>query len=206
MSLSRHCCTTKKRCKLQVIAGVSCFINYFNYVTVKEKYMPKNSDSKLSALEQYKVAIDTRNLEIGLFWQRSNYFLVLNAALALGFFKVEEGKFSVLLAVFGIFVSIIWFRVNLGSKFWQSRWEQRLKLKEEEIASDLNYYSADWDLIYKDVKDNLEYSSKNNGWVRRWIDRETLNKPSVSYNMILLSIIFQIGWILLVVLEFITSS
>ena len=168
--------------------------------------MPKNSDSKLSALEQYKVAIDTRNLEIGLFWQRSNYFLVLNAALALGFFKVEEGKFSVLLAVFGIFVSIIWFRVNLGSKFWQSRWEQRLKLKEEEIASDLNYYSADWDLIYKDVKDNLEYSSKNNGWVRRWIDRETLNKPSVSYNMILLSIIFQIGWILLVVLEFITSS
>lgn len=31
-------------------------------------------------------ALDTRNFEISLYWQRSNYFLVLNTALAVGFF------------------------------------------------------------------------------------------------------------------------
>ena len=34
--------------------------------------------------ELYKIAIQTRNLELGFFWQRSNYFLVLNTALATG--------------------------------------------------------------------------------------------------------------------------
>jgi hypothetical protein len=33
-------------------------------------------------LEAYRTALATRNLEINLFWQRSNYFLVLNTAIA----------------------------------------------------------------------------------------------------------------------------
>ncbi|HEY4679149.1 MAG TPA: hypothetical protein VIJ01_18425 [Candidatus Angelobacter sp.] len=40
--------------------------------------------------DAYKVLIDTRNLEINLFWQRSNYFLVLNTGLAIGFFNIKE--------------------------------------------------------------------------------------------------------------------
>jgi hypothetical protein len=33
-------------------------------------------------LEAYRVAKEARNLEIALFWQRSNYFLVLSTAIA----------------------------------------------------------------------------------------------------------------------------
>jgi len=37
----------------------------------------------------YKTLLDTRNLEINLFWQRSNYFLVLNTGIAFGFFNLK---------------------------------------------------------------------------------------------------------------------
>src|SRR3972149_10785499 len=48
-----------------------------------------NQDSKqaLVGKDAYKFAYDTRNFEISLFWQRSNYFLVLNTAIALAFFS-----------------------------------------------------------------------------------------------------------------------
>src|SRR5947209_15698697 len=91
-----------------------------------------NNNIKLSLEKKdlYKVALDTRNFEISLFWQRSNYFLVLNSALALGFFNLREQKYGLFMAIFGIIVSWLWFCVNLGSKFWQSRWEQKLSIIE----------------------------------------------------------------------------
>ncbi|ENN6985946.1 hypothetical protein ACAB91_004506 [Vibrio parahaemolyticus] len=49
--------------------------------------------SAIDDLEAYKIALETRNMEIKLFWQRSNYFLALNAALALGFFRLTEGYY-----------------------------------------------------------------------------------------------------------------
>lgn len=107
----------------------------------------EESKSRLDGLEAYKIALETRNMEIGFFWQRSNYFLVLNAALAVGFFRLTENKYAILLATLGALVSFLWYRVNLGSKYWQSRWEHRLKLKEEEIAPNLQYFSADWGVI-----------------------------------------------------------
>jgi hypothetical protein len=84
----------------------------------------------LSGSEIYRTALETRNLEINLFWQRSNYFLVLNTALAVGFLNVKDGEYSLVLAIFGAIVSGLWFQVNLGSKYWQSRWEHRLSVVE----------------------------------------------------------------------------
>jgi hypothetical protein len=143
----------------------------------------------------YKIALDTRNFEISLFWQRSNYFLVLNSALALGFFNLKEQKYSLVMAIFGIIVSWLWFCINLGSKFWQSRWEQRLSFIENEIAPELKFFAADWDTIYHDVTQSLE-----GNWLRhlkRWF---VLKKPSVSNQMMWLSVCFMIGWTVLVLL------
>lgn len=64
--------------------------------------------------ELYKIAIQTRNLEIGMFWQRSNYFMVLNTAIAIGFFTQKGGSYGFLLAALGAIVSVLWFFVNLG--------------------------------------------------------------------------------------------
>src|SRR4051812_19960176 len=90
----------------------------------------ERDDPKLARdLEAFQTAYQTRNFEIGLFWQRSNYFLVLNTAIAAGFF-VADRSFRPLLCVLGGVVSALWLAVNLGSKFWQERWEHRLSIAE----------------------------------------------------------------------------
>src|ERR1017187_630870 len=90
-------------------------------------------------LAAYRVARETRNLEINLFWQRSNYFLVLSSAIALGFFS-KGPRHSTALAALGLVVGILWIAVNLGGKFWQSRWEYRLRLVEEQLRPNMNLF------------------------------------------------------------------
>lgn len=169
-----------------------------------ENKSPENSQNSKQVLEgkdAYKFAYDTRNFEISLFWQRSNYFLVLNSGLALGFFNLEKQKYALLLAGFGLFVSILWFCVNLGSKYWQSRWEHRLALFEKEIAPSLDFFAADPRTIQNDVKESLESGRGNKGYFRRWLDKLILKKPSVSYCMTLLSLSFCVGWVLLFIMR-----
>jgi hypothetical protein len=55
-------------------------------------------------LKVYRVAKEARNMEIGLFWQRSNYFLVLSTAIAAGFFSLRDAKYALPLASFGLVV------------------------------------------------------------------------------------------------------
>ncbi|OHU85382.1 MULTISPECIES: hypothetical protein [Pseudoalteromonas] len=161
----------------------------------------KENNEKVSGLEAYKIALETRNLEIGLFWQRSNYFLVLNAALAIGFFRLSDNKYSILLACLGAFVSFLWFRVNLGSKYWQARWEHRLNKKENEIASDLEFFSADSTTIQADVEASFSHGANTKGKFQKWLEQQALKKPSVSYNMTLLSLVFVATWGLLIIIK-----
>src|SRR5208337_3983956 len=112
----------------------------------------------------YKMAIDTRNFEISMFWQRSNYFLVLNSALALGFFNLQKPDnlrvYPLVFAGFGILVSYLWYQVNLGAKFWQARWEQRLLKVEEVLIPGAKFFAADYDTIYTDVENSLSLDPK----------------------------------------------
>ena len=155
-----------------------------------------NSPTKF---DLYKIALDTRNMEIGLFWQRSNYFLVLNTAAAAGFFLKAEEQYQLLLGLFGLAVSALWFGINLGSKFWQSRWEFRLREAEKALGNDVQYFSANWETINSDVKKSLECS--NHSDLRKNIDKLVLMKPSVSFIMTLLSILFIFLWLGLVIIS-----
>ena len=69
--------------------------------------------------ELLDIALETRNFEISLFWQRSNYFLILNTAISTGaLLKFSDQNYlSLILSVFGMLVSFLWIQVNLGSKF-----------------------------------------------------------------------------------------
>src|SRR5207248_3234570 len=61
---------------------------------------PSQDRADLSLVDAYKIALETRNLEINLFWQRSNYFLVLNTAIAVGFFaRGHRDKYSFMLGL-----------------------------------------------------------------------------------------------------------
>ena len=160
-----------------------------------------NDTTTPSKFDLYKIALDTRNMEIGLFWQRSNYFLVLNTATAIGFFLKATEKYQFLIGLFGLAVAVLWFAINLGSKFWQSRWEFRLKEAEKSLpnGADIQYFSASWETIYSDVGISLE-SSKHGKW-RKKIDQLVLLKPSVSFIMTLLSILFILLWLGLLIMS-----
>ncbi len=155
--------------------------------------MKNNENEVLNKFDLYKIALETRNFEISLFWQRSNYFLVLNTAIAIGFFVKANETFQIFLAIFGAIVSLLWFFINQGSKFWQSRWETRLKKVEDEISNEINFFSANFDTIQKDVEISINYSRHSK--IRQFFDKLILMKPSVSFMMTLLSLLFIVFWI-----------
>lgn len=142
----------------------------------------------------YKTVLDTRNFEISLFWQRSNYFLVLNSALAIGFFSQKPSPLTLLLSALGFLASLLWYFVMLGSKYWQSRWEDKLAELEKKIAPDLRAFAATRRETDDAVRRSLEAGS--HGGFHAWLDKQTLRKPSVSFHMTVLAFVFMIGWVL----------
>jgi hypothetical protein len=146
----------------------------------------------------YRTLLDTRNLEISLFWQRSNYFLVLNSGIAFGFFNSMKPRFAIIFAVIGFVASVLWFWVCLGSKFWQARWEHRLFEFEREHMPNLAFFSASQERIESDARGGLSFH-KDMSWAQRLVYRLALRRPSVTYAMIRLSIVFVLSWLLFLV-------
>lgn len=154
------------------------------------------TDEKKSAIEVkdlYKTLLDTRNLEINLFWQRSNYFLVLNTGIAFGFFNIKEPRFAIIFAIAGFFASLLWFWVCLGGKYWQTRWEQRLLDFEKEHLPGLDFFSASPERIKDDVEKGFAFH-RDMSWTQRLVYKLALKKPSVSYSMIRLAALFALSW------------
>ena len=158
-------------------------------------------DDSVSPTDLYKIALDTRNLEINLFWQRCNYFLVLNSAIALGYLKVDEGPLQIGITMIGIVICYLWYRVALGSKYWQERWENCLHRLEKELIDKRKFslntllFSPPWRKVKEEVRDSL--ASTNHNPLERFIDRQILTKPSVTQAMFYLVWIFMAGWFLL---------
>jgi hypothetical protein len=156
-----------------------------------------STENGIAKEELYKIALETRNFEISMFWQRSNYFLVLNTAVAVGFFSLNDPFYTVPLSIFGFLVSLLWVRVNLGGKFWQSRWEEKLRLVELDTLPEIQFFSADPNTNREDVKASLDRAGHSG--FRRLIDRLVLKKPSVSGAMTYLSLGFALLWIVFLV-------
>lgn len=162
--------------------------------------MEGDSGNQIGVKDLYKTLQDTRNLEINLFWQRSNYFLVLNTGIAFGFFNLENRQFSFIFAILGLLASILWFWVCLGGKFWQTRWEQRLLEFEREHLPGLDFFGASPDRIRADVEKGIAFHK--HGWRQRLIYRLALNKkPSVSFSMIQLAALFVVGWLSFIIVS-----
>jgi hypothetical protein len=164
-----------------------------------------NDASKPTVKDLYQILLDTRNLEIRLFWERSNYFLVLNSGIAFGFFNLTDTKYSLIFAMLGLLASALWFWVCLGGKFWQTRWEQRLMDFETEHLAHLEFFAAKPDRLRSDVKKGVSFHEL--GKVQRFIyDLVVRLKPSVSYSMIRLSAMFVLGWLAFILAFFLIGT
>jgi hypothetical protein len=146
-------------------------------------------------LDAYKTALETRNFEIHLFWQRSNYFLVLNTAIGTGFFAIGSAAYAILLGVFGVVSSWLWLLVNFGSKFWQSRWEEQLEIEEAGLPQFEGFFDQSGDELRKIVDSSLDRNHRKwryDRWSWYWAVKK---RPSVSFMMTYLSVAFLAFWI-----------
>lgn len=153
--------------------------------------------------ELYRIALDTRRFEIQMFWQRSNYFLALNTAIAIGFFTLKGAQpFSGVLASLGVAVSLLWWSVTLGGKYWQARWEEAAWRLEEEVAPNAKLFSA----APYEVREEVErsFARGEHSRLQKLMYAMTLKyKPSVSYMMILLAAAFTLFWVGVLVISYI---
>jgi hypothetical protein len=152
-------------------------------------------DKKQPDPSELKIALDNRAFEIQLFWQRSNYFLVLMTALGIGAFSVKDPMFSPAIALFATACSYFWFRTNLGSKFWQESWEVEVTELSRELG--VRSFEKSTAQVREQVRKSLSdgRTSEKRSLLRIWVDRLTIRKYSVTYNMILLSFVSTMVWL-----------
>ncbi len=156
-----------------------------------------DADANSKEEKLFKIALETRNSEISLFWQRANYFLALNIALAVGFFSVKDRDYSLLLAGLGAFASLLWLLVNLGGRYWQSRWEHELVLREQKLYPDDPVFAATRQQTEEQVWESWVRNHPGVSWP--WMRRVVLLKPSASLMITILSIVFFFSWLDLLV-------
>lgn len=139
---------------------------------------------------ELKIALENRAFEIQLFWQRSNYFSVLITALGAATFALKDPFYALIAAIFALAASYLWLMTNLGSKFWQESWETEVTelARKQKITS----FVRQTDEIKRRVE--VALSVPNKGIARRFVDKLILSKPSVTYHMILLSMVSCFVW------------
>jgi len=150
----------------------------------------------LDLKDLYDILLDTRNMEIKLFWERSNYFLVLNSGLAVGYFNIGDKVGQGVFAFIGLISAVLWVGVCLGGRFWQAKWEGTLSRFESKRLDGVCFFSSTKDENISDARVGLDYDGQR--WpIKKFFYWLVLKKPSVSYAMILLSVIFFVGWTVL---------
>jgi hypothetical protein len=91
--------------------------------------------------ETHKLALDIRKFEIELYWKRASYFWTLIAATFAGFFALATNglhpRLIFLVSCIGVILSVGWYLVNRGSKYWQENWERHVDVLEDEVVGPL---------------------------------------------------------------------
>ena len=76
--------------------------------------------------KRFDVSVQTRNLEIELFWKRSLFFWGFISAAFIGYAALRQSDLRILLACFGMVCSCAWTLVNRGSKYCRRLGKRKL--------------------------------------------------------------------------------
>jgi hypothetical protein len=91
--------------------------------------------------ETHQLALDIRKFEIEHYWKRASYFWTLITAAFAGFFALatngKHPRLVFLVSCIGVILSLGWYLVNRGSKYWQENWERHVDVLEDEIVGPL---------------------------------------------------------------------
>jgi hypothetical protein len=163
-------------------------------------HMVSSNNSSRNKIDSFRTAFEARNLELTLFWARSNYFLLLNVAIISGLlFNVHDSVIRLSLSSIGIVTSALWLLVNLGSRFWILRWERKLRTIEGQmVGADLGLFN----IRVVDQKKEVEayMQEGRHGKLKKLTNWLVLRKPPVNDTAIWLSACFCLGWLILLVI------
>ncbi|GMO11298.1 MAG: hypothetical protein Ta2A_19510 [Treponemataceae bacterium] len=115
--------------------------------------------------EALKIALDTRKFEIDLYWRRAAYFWAFIALAFAAHFEVVKNckklmgmqdDLILLSAGLGLFMSLCWYCVGKGSKYWQENWEKHVVWLEDDVIGPL-YKTG---LAYKHGKASFIFPTK----------------------------------------------
>ena len=92
----------------------------------------------------FNFAVDSRKFEIELYWKRATYFwaFILVCFTSIGLtnqFPYSE-MIRFLISCLGFFVTVAFWMINRGSKFWQENWEAHVDLLGETFIGPLYRY------------------------------------------------------------------
>ena len=95
----------------------------------------------------YEIANENRKFEIENYWKRANYYWLFQASVYAGYFySVTAGNNEFLcknpeiivgITCLGFLTALAWFLSNIGSKQWQSNWENHVDELEDGITGPL---------------------------------------------------------------------
>lgn len=131
--------------------------------TYRNEFSGPPSDRALRA-EALKHALDIRKFEIELYWKRATYFWTLIAATFAGYFLLWTSQRHIpglifLVNCIGIVLSIGWYLVNRGSKYWHTNWERHVDILEDEIIGPLYKTTlAKEEFKFFSIKDGYPFS------------------------------------------------
>lgn len=112
--------------KKPIIKRGDHYINLFS----QEKWQKQKGGTDNDVFrEALKIALETRTLEINLYWKRSAYFVAFISVVFIGYYTVSSDQklLKTTLAGMGFLLSILWYAANRASKFWQENWEAHIK-------------------------------------------------------------------------------
>lgn len=96
-----------------------------------------NEDDKLKY--ELEKSFELRNLELNNFWKRAWFFGALVIALFTVYLKVhgENNTYSIYISFVLMSISLCQSIINRGSKYWQERWEYKVKNCESRLGIDV---------------------------------------------------------------------
>ncbi len=94
--------------------------------------------------EALRIALDTRQFEISLYWTRSAYFWAFVSVGLAGFFALESETSNpapawmpAVIALLLLVFSAAWYVVARASKFWQENWELHVDYLADKVGGPL---------------------------------------------------------------------
>lgn len=118
---------------------------------------------------EFEKSLELRNFEISYFWKRGWFFGALVGGLVTGCFELYKDEntqeYCIYVAFLAFLSSLAQSLMNRGSKYWQERWEYKLKNKESNLGIDVtktaNYNNKERYFI------DISIRSKGENWFMR---------------------------------------